>query len=200
MVILSSSWDLYRCPPTLASVSACLRDNTMTRIAVFLLWGFLGFHGFAELSRGSSASQGSCKKRPLWGPHLFALAQVVLSLPAIIFQVGHSIPGAIVSGQPWVMAALTACIGVIQGVIGNFVIPLLAQKLTSHKHLHITVANLLVNCVFPVAVIFLGSLDRDWRYYSGVVGTASFLGAPRFCTLVASFARIGNSSDSGELA
>ena len=151
LIILASSWDMYKCAPTLPLVSACLRGNMLTSIMVFLMWGFLGFHGSARRER--HVSQRSSTKRPICGPSLFVFLQIILSVPAILCQVGTSVPGWVGSVQPWIAAMTTAFIGALQGVLGASVIPALAQKLTSRKYTYITVANLFVGCVLPATVI-----------------------------------------------
>ena len=51
------------------------------------------------------------------------------------------------------MAIINTFIGGVQGLLGTFVIPHLAQRLTSRKHAYTTLGSLLVNCLFPAAVI-----------------------------------------------
>ena len=78
---------------------------------------------------------------------------MVLSLPAVLFQVGKSVPGVLGADRIILTAILNACIGMLQGVLGALVIPHLAQKLTSNKHVYMTFGNMLMNCLFPAAVI-----------------------------------------------
>ena len=62
------AWDLYKCPRSLALLSACLRDNWLTHCLVVLMWGWFGFHGhatrtFAALENPAVAVRRSAKRR-----------------------------------------------------------------------------------------------------------------------------------------
>ena len=60
------------------------------------------------------------------------LLTVVLSSASILYQVTKSIPGFLPAGQIWSLG-LRAGIGIIQGMVGKFVVPFLASKLTWEK-------------------------------------------------------------------
>ena len=47
LLMLSQYWDLYACPQTLASASACLRSSALVWALVFLCWWRLAFHSEA---------------------------------------------------------------------------------------------------------------------------------------------------------
>ena len=167
-LMLLLSWDLYTCPQTMSLASACLRDDSVTHILVLLMWGFMGFNGYAsQWASGHMTNESEGNRRRSHKGHqrpskkgkllllqlLFVLLQVLLSLPGIFLQVCKSVPGGLGIGGDWVGVMISTCIGGIQAVLGTFVVPCLAEKLTERKHVYATLANLLLNCVFPAAVI-----------------------------------------------
>ena len=81
-------------------LSCGLRGDTLTHILVFLMWGYLGFHGHAiqlliasEKGKGRTSQRSRRKRKSRSLPVLFVLLQVVLSLPAILLQIFMSVPG-----------------------------------------------------------------------------------------------------------
>ena len=183
LLMLLLSWDLYKCPQTMSLASACLRNesDTLTRGLSLLMWGYVGFHGqTVQLLTGHAGGEAcaaqtlskktsrrpkrkglsmSSTRKPKRRPSsslpvvLFVFLQVILSSPAILLQVCKSVPGSFSEGGVWVGTMISACIGGVQAVLGSFVIPHLADKLTSRKHVYTTLANLLLNGVFPAAVV-----------------------------------------------
>ena len=99
--------------------SACLRDDTLTHSLVFLMWGYLGFHGqevgsltSSSLGPAEDAEQRSVSRFvPLLG---FMSLTSILSLPAVLYQVSRSVPGILHGFQ--VVALMSASIGVLQGL------------------------------------------------------------------------------------
>ena len=77
---------------------------------------------------------------------------VVLSTFGILYQVAKSIPDSLQAGKI-LSLALQACIGATQGLVGSFIIPHLAGKITRQKHVLTTVSGLLMNCMIPIVVI-----------------------------------------------
>ena len=65
------------------------------------------------------------------------------------------------------VAIIGACIGGFQAALLSFVVPCLAEMLTSHKHGYTTLANLLLNCVLPAtAIIGLGLTFESARKHT----------------------------------
>ena len=148
-------WDLYACPETLALASACLRSSIVVRTFVFLCWCQLSYHSQAvEHLTVESKKQRTLKtlrtRLLLW--LLWCVLTVVFSTLAIIYQMSRSIPGFLPAGQILPLG-LTACIGSIQGVLGHFVMPFLASKVTWEKDAFIAMSNLIMNCLLPIAII-----------------------------------------------
>ena len=152
------SWDLYACPQTLAMASACLRSNSLIRTSVFLLYCTFSFHSLAvdhltiqdeELTKQWTEKM-LRKKVLLW--LLWCLLTVVLSTLSILYQVGKSIPGFLVANKV-LSLGLDASIGAIQALMGSFIVPFLATKMTWQKHIFTTVSNLIMNCLIPAVVI-----------------------------------------------
>ena len=150
-------WELYKCPPGLALASACLRGSGLTSVLVLASWYHLTFISpsvrcLASL-RGTQevVAQSIIRRSLFWLVWLFLT--LVFSSLSILSQVGKSVPGLVHNESSWV-ALITVSVGAIQGVFSAFVIPHLAQKLSSKKHALITTANLLMNFLFPAGVIF----------------------------------------------
>ena len=118
-------WDFYACPQTLAIASACLRSSTLVRTLVFLCWCQLSFHSLAlrhltmegENRRKQLTAKMLRKRWLLW--LLWCVLTVVLSTVAIVYQVSRSIPSFLPVGKIWLLA-LKACVGAIQGMVGDF--------------------------------------------------------------------------------
>ena len=83
---------------------------------------------------------------------LWYVLVMVVSTPAILYQVGKSIPGFFRFGEI-LSLGLQAGIGAIQGLVGKFIMPYLASKMAGQKHVFTTIASLLMNCVIPAVVI-----------------------------------------------
>ena len=94
------------------------------------------------------------RQRLLW--LLWCLLTVVVSTPAILYQVAKSIPDYLRVGKIMSLGLL-ACIGATQGLVATAIVPSLASKVTSQKHVFTAVASLLMSCVIPAVVII--SLD-----------------------------------------
>ena len=159
------SWDLYVCPQTLAIVSACLRSGAFIRIMVLLCWFKLCFcspaveHLIME-GENQKRKEMSIKRSLLY--LLWCVLVVVLSAPAIFYQVVNSIPGSFHIGYILLLGT-RAAIGAIQGLVGNFIVPNLASKLTLHKHVFTAVSSLVMNCLIPAILIIyldIGCLAR----------------------------------------
>ena len=118
-------WDLYACPQTLAIASACLRSSTLVRTLVFLCWYQLSFHSLAlrhltmeDENRKKQLTAKILRTRwLLW--LLWCVLTLVLSTVAILYQVSQSIPSFLPVGKIWLLV-LKACVGVIQGMVGDF--------------------------------------------------------------------------------
>ena len=147
-------WDLYACPQTLAIASACLRSSACVRALVFLCWCKLSFHSQAVEHLTTEAKdpkkQWTAKIFLLW--LLWCTVTVVASTVAILYQVSRSIPGFLPVGKIWSLV-LKTCIGTIQGVVGGFIVPFLASRMTSEKHVFTTASNLIMNCLIPGLII-----------------------------------------------
>ena len=83
---------------------------------------------------------------------LWYVLVVVLSTPAILYQVGKSIPGFFRIGKI-LSLGLQAGIGAIQGLMHKLIVPYLASKMARQKHVFTTIATFLMNCVIPAVVI-----------------------------------------------
>ena len=83
---------------------------------------------------------------------VWCVLTVVLSAFGILYQVAKSIPGSLQIGKI-LSLALKACIGVIQGLVCNLIVPYLAGKMTWQKHVFTTVSGLLMDCVIPIVVV-----------------------------------------------
>ena len=102
----------------------------------------------------------SRKRLRLW--LLWCILVVVLSTPAIFYQVVKSIPGSLQIGKIWSLG-LRAGIGAIQALVGSFIVPYLASKMTRQKHVFTAVSNLVMSCLIPaMLIIYLdtGCLSR----------------------------------------
>ena len=190
-MMLLLSWDLYAaCPQTLAMASACQRSSALIRTLVFLRWCKLSFHSMAVehlMMEGENQKkrkmEGESRKRRkkkwtetnqmkasekllLW--LLWCLLTVVLSTPAILYQTSRSIPGFLPTGCILPLV-LRACVGTIQGLVDDLIVPYLASRVTWQKHVFTTVSNLLMNFLIPTVVIMcldtgcLGRWVSLWR-------------------------------------
>ena len=167
VVLLSKAWDLYVCPQTLATVSACSQSSALIGTLTFLFWCKLCFHSLAlehltmeGKKQKKWTAEISSKRLLLWV--LWHVLIVVLSTPAILYQLGKSVPGSLQMGRI-LSLALNAGIGATQAAVGNFITPYLANKIMWHKHVFKAVASLLMHCVVPALVtIYLdtGCLGR----------------------------------------
>ena len=152
------AWDLYACPQTLAIMTACLRSSALIRTLVFFSSCKLCLHSVAvhhltmeaEKQKKKWTAKISRRRLLLW--MLWSILTAGLSSLAIAYQVAQSIPGSLQAGKI-LSLALKTCIGAAQGMVGNFIVPVLASKMTSQKHVFTTVSNLLMNFVIPIAVI-----------------------------------------------
>ena len=168
------SWDLYVCPQTLALVSACSRNSALIRTLVFMCWCKLCFYSQAveHLMMKSEHQIKSDKKKKTWKDKkprkrlllwlVWCVIIVVLSTPAIFYQVVKSIPSSLQIGKICLLG-LRACIGAIQGLVGNFIVPYIASKMTRQKHIFTAVSNLVVSCLIPAVLIMYldtGCLSR----------------------------------------
>ena len=151
-------WDLYTCPQTLVLASACLRSSTLVRTFVFLCWCQLSFHSLAV---GHLTTEGKRENKQLTAKMFrnrlllwlqWCVLTLLFSALATLYQVSRSVPGFLPVGQIWLLG-LKACIGTIQGVICNIIMPLLTSKVTWDKHLFSRASNLIMNCLIPAAVI-----------------------------------------------
>ena len=68
----------------------------------------------------------------------------------------------------WLLMAMNGCLGAVQGVLGAYLVPFLAEKLTSttsDKHKLVSAASLLINFLVPIFVIvYLDS--KCWGRFS----------------------------------
>ena len=153
-------WDLYACPQTLAIASACLRNSALVRAFVFLCWCQLSFHSLAAqhlmMERKSYEKKQQWtvkmlrKKLMLW--LLWSLITVVFSSIASLYQMSSSIPGFLPVGKIWSLG-LKACVGTIQGVVGIFIVPAVASRVTWDRYTFTTFSNLIMNCLIPIVII-----------------------------------------------
>ena len=151
-------WDLYACPETLAIASACLRNSALVRASVFLCWCQLSFHSLAKeyfMMEGKNlrkqwTAKTLRKRLMLW--MLWCLLTVAFSIVASLYQVGRSIPGFLSVGRIWSLG-LKGGIGTVQGVVGTFIMPALASRVTWDKHAFTTVSNLIMNCLIPTVIV-----------------------------------------------
>ena len=183
-ILFLLSWDLYACPQTLASVSACLRSSALIRTLVFLSWRKLCFHSLAvehlmmeaEKQKKKNLTAKLLRRRLLlW--LLWGILTLVLSTLAIAYQVAKSIPGSLQAGK-LMSLALQACIGATQGFVGNFIVPYLASKVTGQKHAFTAVSSLLMSCVLPaVVIIYLdtGCFGRWVSWWKSCRSNSQFL-------------------------
>ena len=153
------SWDLYACPPTLAILSACLRNSVLTRIFVFLCWCTVSFHSMAlehltmkveNHKKNQWTTNMLTRRLLLW--LLWCVLTMILSTFAILYHVAKSIPGSLQAGKIMSLA-LKACVGATQGFVSSFLVPYLASQTTLQKHALTTVSNLLMSCLIPTLVI-----------------------------------------------
>ena len=157
-IVFLLSWDFYGCPQTLALLSACSRSRSLIRTLVFLCWCKLCFHALAvehltmehEKQKKKWTSKILRKRLLLW--LVWCVLTAVLSTLATLHQVAQSIPGTL-QDRKILSLALKACIGATQAVLSNFIMPYLADKISSQKHVFTTVSALLMNCVIPAVVI-----------------------------------------------
>ena len=82
---------------------------------------------------------------------------LVFSTLSILSQVGKSVPGLARDDSSWV-ALITISIGATQAVLSGFVMPYLAQKLSSTRYVLTIAANLLWNIILLAAVAAIA----DW--------------------------------------
>ena len=164
-IVFLLSCDLdYVCPQTLAIFSACSQSSALTRTLVFLCWCKLCFHALAvehltteyEKQKKKWTAKMLRKRLLLW--LVWSVLTLILSTLAILYQVAKSIPGSVQAGKI-LSLALKAFIGAAQGLVGSFIVPYLADKITKQKHVFTAVSSLLMNCVIPIAVIIY--LDTD---------------------------------------
>ena len=157
LMLLVDSWDLYKCPRALAVASACLRSSTLTHIAMLAMSCHFAFRSSAVRSfTFMRASPQAAAPRTLIKRVLLLLLWLFLTLvsssPSVLLQVAKSVPGLLKVGKLWRLA-IDSCAGAIQGLLGSIVMPSIAQSLTTKKHGFTTIANLLMSCVIPAAVI-----------------------------------------------
>ena len=151
-------WNLYTCPQTLAMASACLRNSALIRAWVFVCWCELAFRSEAVehllLVGKNQKKQWTVKmlrkRLLLW--LLWCVLTVLLSIVAILYQVGKSIPDFLPAGMI-LSSALKGCVGIIQAVVTNYILPSLASKLTFEKHALTAVSSLMVTCMIPAVII-----------------------------------------------
>ena len=152
-------WDLYACPQTLEIASACLRSSALVRAMVFLSWCTLSFHSHAvehltmegENRKKQWTAKMLRKRSLLW--LLWCVLTVFFSTVGMLYQMCQSIPGLLpVRKKIWSLV-LKTCIGTIQGVVGKFVMPFLASRATSEKHVFTTASNLIMNVLIPSLII-----------------------------------------------
>ena len=149
-------WDFYQCPRTLALASACLRCRTLTHLLVHSLWGYLCFHSMAPQNLlvlediSTVAARSFLKSLLLFSLWFFLI--LCFSCLSILDQAGKSVPNFLELGGDWLWR-LSICIGAIQAVLGIFVVPWVASKLTRHARAFTTVASLCMSCFFPAAVV-----------------------------------------------
>ena len=150
-------WDLFACPQTLALLSACSRSSSLIRVLVFLCWCKLSVHSHVVehvTIQGQNQKKWTTEKSKktllLW--LLWCGLTAILSTVAILYQVGKSIPGSLQAGKI-LSLGLKAGVGATQGVVGNFIVPYLASKMTQQKYLFTMVSSLLMSCLIPGAVV-----------------------------------------------
>ena len=153
------SWDEYACPQTLAIASGCLRSSAFIRALVLLCWGKLFYlspavthltmEGENQIKKTWTANMPR-KRLLLW--LLWCVVVVVLSAPAILYQVAKSTPGYLQIGKT-LSLCLRAGIGSIQGLVGNFIVPYLAKKVTGQKRVFITISSFVMSCLIPLVLI-----------------------------------------------
>ena len=117
---------------------------------------------------------------------LWCVLIVLLSTPAILFQVVKSIPGSLQSGTI-LLFGLRAAIGAIQGLVGNFIVPYLASRTTWQKHVFTAVSNLFMSCLIPaVVIIYLdtGCLARWVTLWKPCRSNSQLLQRSLICTRV----------------
>ena len=160
-IVFLLSWDFwYVCPQTLAILSACSRSGALIRTLVFLCWCKLCFHGLAveslTMDYEKQKKQKKWTAKILWKRWLLWLVwcvlTVVLSMFAILYQVAKSVPGTLQAGKS-LSLTLKACIGAIQALVGNSILPYLAGRITWQKHVFIAVSGLVMNCVIPIVIV-----------------------------------------------
>ena len=152
-------WDLYACPQTLAIASACLRSSALVQAVVFLSWCTVSFHSqavehltMAGKNRKKQWTAQMLRKRLLlW--LLWCALTVLLSTIGVFYQMCQSIPGFLPVKEKIWSVVLKTCIGSIQGVVGKFVVPFLASRATSEKHVFTTASNLIMNVLIPSLII-----------------------------------------------
>ena len=141
-------WDLYTCPQTLATTSACLRSSVLIRTMVFLFWCRLCFHDLAvkrfKVDGGNQKKQQTMK---MLRKRLIVVAAVVCvdnsSLNVRLFSTRWASPSpAFFHPERSCRRASNSSIGIFQGLVGKFVLPVLASKVTWEKHVFITVSKL----------------------------------------------------------
>ena len=153
-LMLLLSWDLYACPQTLALASACSRSSTLIRSLVFLCWFNFSFHSVAlEHLMLEGKAQKKQQTAKIWRKRLllwfvWCALTLALSTFAILYQASKSIPGFIPGGM-----ILSLAIGSIQGLVGSIVVPQLASKLTTQKHVFTTASNLIMNFLIPAVIL-----------------------------------------------
>ena len=158
-IVFLLSCDLdYVCPQTLAIFSACSQRSALIRTLVFLCWCRLCFHALAvehltteyEKQKKKWTAKMLRKRLLLW--LVWSVLTLLLSTLAILYQVAKSIPGSFQAGKI-LSLTLKAFIGAAQGLVGNLIVPYLADKIMKQKHVFTAVSSLLMNCVIPTAVI-----------------------------------------------
>ena len=119
----------------------CLRNDALTSILVFLMWGFLAVNGRVVRSIAGPdldiATHLPSNIREVLVSIVFVLLQVLLSMPAILLQVLKSVPGGLGFKGTWVGAIISSCIGTVQASLGAFVVPRVAERVTSSKHVDV---------------------------------------------------------------
>ena len=162
---------LYVCPQTLALMSTCSRSSALIRTLVLMCWCKLSCYSQAvehltmkgenqNINNQKTWTARTSRERLLW--LVWCVLIVVLSTLAILYQVVKSIPAFLQMGKIYSLG-LRAGIGAIQGLVGKFVMPHLASKLTRQKYVFTAVSSLAVSCLFPaVLIIYLdaGCLSR----------------------------------------
>ena len=159
VLLLSETWDLYVCPQTLATLSACSRSSALIRVLVFLWWCRLSFHSPAvdhlrivgENQKEKWTAKMLRHRLLLWV--LWYVPVILLSTLAILYQVAKSVPSFLQTGE--ILAfVLSIGVGASQGLVSSFIVPQLASSMMlKKKHVFITVASLLTSCVIPAVII-----------------------------------------------